>query len=1271
MPFIADLHIHSHYSMATSKDANPENLYRWACYKGVTLVGSGDFTHPGWRQELQDKLEPAGEGLYQLKDELCRQVEKDSLAELTAAGLQWRGSPAGAWAMGEAATAGSSYLTLDATGRPVVRFIISGEISTIYKQGGRTRKVHHLILLPSLEAAAELSRRLEEIGNLHSDGRPILGLDSRRLLEMTLEACPEAIFIPAHIWTPHFSLFGANSGFDAIEECYGDLARHIFAVETGLSSDPPMNWRLAALDRLTLVSNSDAHSPRHLAREANLFNTDLSYPALRRALEDPGGDGFRGTLEFFPEEGKYHYDGHRNCQVCWQPVQTRAAGGICPVCGRKLTIGVLHRVEELADREAGFRPGGARPFASLVPLPEVIAAALGMGVASKRVTRAYFNLIGTLGPELPVLREVPLEAIARVAGSLVAAAIRRMRTGEVEVHPGFDGEYGKVFLLRPEERQLLSEEPRLFIEDAAVAPVAATGEGRSEMALPGPASATTEKSAPDSPGRWGPVLKGGVLVPIPDPSSTPAGPADQQPLNPEQQAAVVATDGPVVVVAGPGTGKTRTLVYRLAYLIQERGVAPGEIAAVTFTNKAAAEIRQRVADLLGDRQGLSALTVGTFHSICLDLLQAGLQLGAGRSLTIIDEVDAREILAEVLAEAQGRGRRGVTALQRQISLLKGRGLFPDAPDVPDDLRPLFRSYQERLAAYGLLDYDDILLQALEFPKLTPEVPGTDKREQDGDRGTVPFTHLLVDEFQDVNAVQYQLVKKWAGNGKNLFVIGDPDQAIYGFRGADYRFFGQLLQDFPVARLFHLHRNYRSTPVVLRAAAGVVAHNPAEGPLSVTRSELAAAYLEPTTAQPVPAALSEPASEAAPEVTPPGRLPFKVTGTAGEAAPRVSRPQGSPIIYLEAPGETAAGIAIVREIGRLIGGTTMLQAHGQGRGAKRGGLEPGDEESYGFSDIAVLCRTGRQLQFLEECFLKEGLPYRIVGRESFLEAAPVRQALAFCRCLVNPGDDFYLRQCLAGHQGISRETAARIGELARRQGSPLWQVLGELAGGGGNRPPAAVAPALEAFPCGPALRSRLQAFIDTLTTCRAARGGHSPADLLARWAKEKGLLNEESLNRLIRVAAGFSDLSSFLRGVVLAGEADHERRGPRDLSPEVITLMTLHAAKGLEFPVVFIAGLEDGVLPLRERQGANLTPEEMAEERRLFYVGMTRARKLLYLVAARRREQGGATVPAEPSPFLQEIPAGCLVARAWEGRGKSKGSNDGVEDDAQYKQLSLF
>lgn len=360
--YIADLHIHSKYSRATSKDAVLEALELWAGYKGIDLIGTGDFTHPAWRNELKEKLEPAEDGFYRLKKEFCRKPDRTNEIER----------------------------------QP--RFIVTGEISSIYKKNNKVRKIHNLILLPSLEAAEVLSQKLSLIGNIHSDGRPILGLDSRSLLEITLETSPNAVFIPAHIWTPHFSLFGAFSGFDKIEECFEDLTPHIHALETGLSSDPAMNWRVSALDRFTLVSNSDAHSPQKLGREANLIDGEFSYMGLKNSIET--SNGFLGTIEFFPEEGKYHFDGHRNCKLCLSPEETKRLGGKCPVCGKKITIGVQYRVNELADRETPVRPAQAKDFESLAPLPEVIAASTGLSLASKKTERQYFDMLYHLGLSL-------------------------------------------------------------------------------------------------------------------------------------------------------------------------------------------------------------------------------------------------------------------------------------------------------------------------------------------------------------------------------------------------------------------------------------------------------------------------------------------------------------------------------------------------------------------------------------------------------------------------------------------------------------------------------------------------------------------------------------------------------------------------------------------------------------------------------------------------------------------------------------------------------
>lgn len=384
MKMIADLHIHSRFSMATSKEGTPENLDFWARKKGISLIGTGDFTHPVWREELKERLVSEGNGLYRLRDEYVKEESRKFPGEGT-------------------------------------RFVVSGEISSIYKKNGKTRKVHNVILLPSLEAADAMAQRLEKIGNIHSDGRPILGLDSHDLLEMMLDVCPEGILIPAHIWTPHFSVLGAKSGFDSVEECFEELAPYIHALETGLSSDPAMNWRISKLDRYQLVSNSDAHSPSKLGREANLLDIDCSYEGLYRAIQT--GEGLEGTVEFFPEEGKYHFDGHRKCGVSLSPVEAERLGGICPVCGKKLTMGVDHRVEQLADRAEGFVKKDGKKYESLVPLPEVISTCMGYSAASKKVQGCFEQMIQTLGTEFDILRNVPSEDIKSCAGERIAEGI--------------------------------------------------------------------------------------------------------------------------------------------------------------------------------------------------------------------------------------------------------------------------------------------------------------------------------------------------------------------------------------------------------------------------------------------------------------------------------------------------------------------------------------------------------------------------------------------------------------------------------------------------------------------------------------------------------------------------------------------------------------------------------------------------------------------------------------------------------------------------------
>ncbi|HEY6009915.1 MAG TPA: endonuclease Q family protein [Nitrospirota bacterium] len=423
MRFIADLHIHSHYSRATSRDMCPEGIWKWAQLKGITVIGTGDFTHPQWLKELNEKLEPAGQGLFTLRKEF----RPDDVP---------------------------------ASCKADVHFILSAEISCIYRKNDRTRKVHAVILMPDFAAAARMNLALSKIGNLKADGRPILGLDAKELLRIALEASPDALFIPAHAWTPHFSVFGAASGFDTLEECFEDLTPHIYAIETGLSSDPHMNQRLSALDRITLVSNSDAHSAPKLGREANVLDTDISYPSIINAIKTR--EGFLGTIEFFPEEGKYHFDGHRNCGVSLSPKETIYYDYRCPVCNGKVTVGVMHRVDKLADREEGFRLPGAPSFTSIIPLPEIIAEGLKVGVNTKKVNALYFTLLEKLGNEFSILLDVPPDEIERAGTPLIREAISRMREGRVHIAPGYDGEFGKIRIFEEVERKEIKGQLKLL-----------------------------------------------------------------------------------------------------------------------------------------------------------------------------------------------------------------------------------------------------------------------------------------------------------------------------------------------------------------------------------------------------------------------------------------------------------------------------------------------------------------------------------------------------------------------------------------------------------------------------------------------------------------------------------------------------------------------------------------------------------------------------------------------------------------------------------------
>ena len=1042
-PFVADLHIHSKYSRACARDLDIPNLTWWARRKGITLLGTGDFTHPAWLDHLAASLDPAEPGLYRLKPELERDVLRRLPPRVASADTQ-------------------------------VRFMLSVEISTIYKRGDRTRKVHHLIYLPDLDAVRRFNARLGHGpgglgGNLGSDGRPILGLDSRDLLEVTLEASPDGYLVPAHIWTPWFSALGSKSGFDAIADCYADLAEHIFAVETGLSSDPEMNWRVSSLDRYRLVSNSDAHSAPALAREATVLDCGLDYHAVKAALRT--GDGLDGTIEFFPEEGKYHADGHRACGVNWEPERTREAGGRCPECGRPLTVGVLSRVQDLADRPAGTRPGSAEGFAvhHLVQLPEILGEIHGVGARSKTVEGELASLVAALGPELDILLRTPVEEIATAGGEVFAEAIARLRTGQVNRIPGYDGEYGIIRLFAPGE--LRSGSDALF-------DVPVPAPRRVLPTPPGGAGArrrlAARASSPPPPIAPPPIA--------PPPIASP--PSPHEPFEPMlagmeevgtglldrldalQRVAASAPGGPLLIVAGPGTGKTRTLTHRIAYLCAEMNVFPERCLAITFTRRAAEEMRTRLTGLLGPVA--DDVTVATFHALGLAILRenataAGLPAG----FRVADE-------AERAAAAAEAGEDRV----RYVSLLR---------------------------AAELVDLDELVTLPLALLAGSPALVEEYRKR---------WQWVFVDEYQDVDPAQYELLRLLVPADGNLCAIGDPDQAIYSFRGADVRFFLRFAQDFVDARLVRLTRNYRSAAPILAAAVQAIA------PSTLVRGRrLDPARLDPD----------------APLV---GRYP------AGSVADEAD--------------------FVVRTVDELVGGVSHRSLD-SGRVDSRAVLSG----AVSFSDIAVLYRTDAQSGPLVDALARAGIPVQKRSHNRLRDRAGVAA----------------IARELRFADGLGGALAARV----RLAGTVLAERL--------------AAPTLD------------ESTVDAGVT---AEDLWAAVDLVTPLAQRCG-----------------DDLARFLTEIATGAEVD-----ALDPRAEAVTLLTLHAAKGLEFPVVFVVGCEDGLLPLR-LPGSSPAHEEVAEERRLFFVGLTRAQDRLYVSHSARRYRYGSEREMSPSPFLDAIDAGLL------------------------------
>ncbi len=1071
MRFVADLHIHSRFSRATSRDLDPEHLWLWAQKKGITVIGTGDFTHPGWLGELKSKLVPAEDGLYRLNSELV-----DLIA-----------------------------VKVPRACRNDPRFLLTGEISCIYKKDGRTRKLHHLILMPDFQSVERLTKKLSNIGNITSDGRPILGLDSRDLLELVLEADERAFFIPAHIWTPWFSLFGSKSGFDHIEECFGDLSPYIHAVETGLSSDPPMNRMLAALDSYTLVSNSDAHSASKLGREANLFDTALDYPSMVKAMSS--GEGFVGTIEFFPEEGKYHLDGHRKCGIRMDPLETMKHGGVCPKCEKPVTVGVLYRVLQLADRS---EPVLTKEFLSLIPLSEILSEILGAGPATKRVCTRYEELLNNLGPELYILMEVSLNSIEKHGGLLLKEAIKRMREGRVIKEAGFDGEYGKIKLFEQGELSALQGQSTLFEKEKKLSE-------RTSACKSAPGSVHSLKR---------PSTKGS------QPEQTSEDPI-LDPLNDDQRRAVAFGGGYLLVKAGPGTGKTMTLTHRIAYLLRQGLARAEEILGLTFTRKAAEEMISRVKSLVAE--GLSSsLKITTFHGFCLDLLKAEIDhTPLPRPFTLCGESDSLRLAIRILESFPGR-RPGIGRFRRALYQYKLSNVVGAQGQVFEGIRgELLSRYQEYLRHLGMVDLDDLEIETLRLLSEVPQIRAHYSKK---------YPWIFVDEYQDTNYAQARIVKLLVGGGRgNLFAIGDPDQAIYGFRGADVTNFRRFVEDFPGATVITLTRNYRSTQRILDGAASVMGQEE----------------------------------------------PLKSCISAGQN-------------ILVATCQTGAEEAemVVETIERLMGGVSYFS------------LDSGRVESFtgdgslGFGDFAILYRLKAQAEELKKALARRGIPYLASGDAALVEYFPVSLVWRFLQIMVWPKNNLYQN----AYEQLKVENGVKL--------CPAHEHL--LA---------------------EASDQDIEALIQTVIE------RHSWKDL-----PDDG---KEALERFIRIARHFEgSLEQFLEYVALERGIDHGLLGG-----DRVVLMTLHGAKGLQWPVVFMVGCEQGLIP------CTLFSEAVTEEeRRLFYVGMTRAKYQLILSCAARRNLMGRSLKCEPSPFLEAIPR-TLVSELQRSGWKPRAEG--------HEQLKLF
>ncbi|MGM0419083.1 MAG: UvrD-helicase domain-containing protein, partial [Thermodesulfobacteriota bacterium] len=1025
-----------------------ENNYISAAKKGINVIATGDFTHPQWFDELEEKLyEVDNSGLFRLKKDI-----EDNLKQ---------------------------YIPESASSD--IRFMLQSEISSIYKKNGVVRKIHNLLYFPSLESVKKFNSRLDLIGNIKSDGRPILGLDSRDLLEIALETDERAFLVPAHIWTPWFSLFGSKSGFNKLEECFEDLSSEIFALETGLSSDPEMNFLISDLDKYSLISNSDAHSPAKLGREVNIFDCELSFYEIKNALKYKDLKKFKGTFEFFPEEGKYHYDGHRKCNVCLSPGDSLKYKGLCPLCGKPLTLGVLYRIIELSDRtDVDEIKKISAPYYSLVPLTDILSEILGVGPNTKKVKSAYEKITSITGSEFNALWWSEKDELENANIPFLSEAVERVRKKELFINPGYDGEFGKIKIFDENElKKSLVKGQKSFFNEQNYEKFKKNK--RAEQDISGAKKLFTQKASDNLKQKNNHEKK----------------------FNKEQAQAIESDAKNIIVTAGPGTGKTTCLTSRVFHLIENKKSDPEKILALTFTIKAANEMKDRI----NEKKYQNSPFIGTFHSFALNF--------SGNDQTVIIDEDTKKIFIKKIIKETGINKTP-SELLRYISLKKQSVSFLNQKDstYPD----LIDKYENLKKSHNFSDYDDILLNFYE------------KLEDNNFLNTVKkrFDHILIDEYQDINEIQYEIIKKLKDSDKSIFAIGDPDQSVYGFRGGLKDLEKSFKNDFENLKVFKLRQNYRSSKTITDASFYIIRN------FGDKKSE--------------------------------DRIYSEITGEKY-------------INIIKSENQNKQSLYIADEIQNLVGGTDHQRMNK---------LNFKESSGYSFEDIAVLCRTKKETDLISLVLEKNSIPHNKINEKNLTEEKAFKKLFSYLKMIVKEPDisDYILNPFGAKIKTDDLDNPEKCISLIQDKLLFFKENI---------------------------KNKKLPDIIEYIINNTDMK----------EFADDYNFIIKSEY--LVKKSNSFENINDFLNYIKLNKISDI------DFSEEKVSIMTIHSAKGLEFPVVFIPNCVEGNIPFIKNGSSDID-----EERRIFYVAVTRAGKKLYLLKPEETQIFGKKTKTTQSSFLKDL-----------------------------------